>query len=72
MPDRGNNILKYNAGEKFMKVPFVVYADLEYLLENICFCHNDPKKSLITKINKHTASSYSLFTHCSFDLTKNS
>ena len=34
-------------------------------------CHNDPKKSSTTKINKHTSSGYSLFTHCSFDTTKN-
>ena len=36
-------------------------------------CHNNPKKLSITKINKHTASGYLLFTHCSFsfDQTKN-
>ena len=32
--------------------------------------HNNPKKSSTTKINKHTASGYSLFTYCSFDTTK--
>ena len=34
-------------------------------------CHNNPKKSSTTKINKHTPSGYSLFRHCSFDETKN-
>ena len=33
---------------------------------------SNPEKSLATKINKHTASGYSLFTHCSFDITKKS
>ena len=33
--------------------------------------HSNPEKSSTTKINKHTASGYSLFTHCSFDTTKN-
>ena len=33
--------------------------------------HNNPKKSSATKINKHTPSGYSLFTHCSFNTTKN-
>ena len=28
-----NKILKYNHGEKSMKVPFIIYADLESLLE---------------------------------------
>ena len=34
-------------------------------------CHNNPEKSSRTKINKHTPSGYLLFTHCSFDTTKN-
>ena len=54
-----------------MKVPFIIYGDLESLLEKMSTCHNNPKKSSTTKINKHTPSSYSLFTHCSFDAAKN-
>ena len=54
-----------------MKVPFIIYVDLESLLEKMNTCHNNPKKSSTTKINKHTPSCYSLFTHCSFDTTKN-
>ena len=53
-----------------MKVPFTIYADLESLLEKMNTCHNNPKKSSITKINKHTPSGYSFFTHCSFDTTE--
>ena len=53
-----------------MKVPFINYANLESLLEEINTCHNNPEKSLTTKINKHPPSGYSLFTHCSFDTTK--
>ena len=34
-------------------------------------CHNNPEKSSTTKINKHTPSGCSLFTHCSFNTTKN-
>ena len=54
-----------------MKDPFIVYADLQSLLEKMNACLNNPKKSSTTKINKHTPSGYSLFTHCSFDATKN-
>ena len=32
---------------------------------------NNPNESSTTEINKHTPSGYSLFTHCSFDKTKN-
>ena len=54
-----------------MKAPFITYADLESLLEKMDTCYNNPKSSSTTKINKHTASRYSLFTHCSLDATKN-
>ena len=66
-----NKILKYDYGEKSKKVPFIIYADLESLLEKVNTCHNNPKNSSITKINKHTPSGYSLFRHCLFDKTKN-
>ena len=71
MPEKDNKISKYNQGEKSMKVPFIIYADLESLLEKMNTCHNNPEKSSTTKINKHTPSGYSLFTQCSFDTTKN-
>ena len=32
MPDEDNNILKYNPGEQSLKVPFLIYVDLECLL----------------------------------------
>ena len=52
-----------------MKVPFIIYPDLESLLEKMNTCHNNPEKSSTTEINKHTPSGYSLFTQCSFDKT---
>ena len=33
-------------------------------------CDNKPIKSFTSKINKHTAFGYSLFTHYSFDFSK--
>ena len=71
MPTKGNNIIKYNHGEKSLKMPFTIYADLECLFEKIDTCENDPNKSSTTKINKHVPSGYSIFTHCSFDESKN-
>ena len=32
MPTENNETSKYNHGEKSLKVPFTIYADLEYLL----------------------------------------
>ena len=71
MPNEDINIIKYNQGEKSIKLPFIIYADLECLLEKMSTCYNNPEESSTTKINKHTPSGYSLFTHCSFDKTKN-
>ena len=71
MPTKNNNIIKYNHGEKSMKLPFVIYADLECLLEKMSTCINNPNESSTTKINKHTPLGYSIFTHCSFDKSKN-
>ena len=42
MPNEDNKILKYNHGEKCMKAPFIIYADLESLLEKMNTCYNNP------------------------------
>ena len=49
MPTENNKILKYNPGEKSLKVPFIIYADLECLLEKIDTCQNNPEKILYRK-----------------------
>ena len=70
MPDENSKILKYNPGEKSLKHPFIIYADLECLLEKIDTCHNNPEKSYTEKKARHKPSGYSLVTYCSFDKTK--
>ena len=71
MPNEDNKILKYNHGEKSMKAPFIIYADFESLLEKMDTRYDSSEKSSTAKINKHTPSGYSLFTHCSFNKAKN-
>ena len=51
-----NKILKYNHGEKSMRAPFVIYADLECLLEKMHSCQNNLEKSYTEKKIKHTPS----------------
>ena len=48
------------------KVPFVIYVNIESLIEKTNTCYTNREKSSTTKVNKHTACGYSLFTHCSF------
>ena len=69
--EEDNKMLKYNHGEKSMKVPFIIYEDLESLLEKMSTCHNNPEKLSTDEINKHIPCGFSLFTHRSFDTTKN-
>ena len=70
MTTKDSNIIKYNQGGS-IKLPFIIYADLECLLEKMSTCYNTSEESSTTKINKHTPSGYSIFTHCSFDKSKN-
>ena len=71
MPNEDNKIIKFNQRNKSIRSPFIIYADLECLLEKITTCYNNPDESSTSEINKHIPSGYSLFTHCSFDKTKN-
>ena len=43
MPRKGS-VLNYTSGEKFIVTPFVIYADLEFILEKISGCENEPEK----------------------------
>ena len=58
MPNEDNKISKYNNGEKSLKVPFIIYADLECLLEKMHSCQNNLEKSHTHRENKHIPSSY--------------
>ena len=70
MPDEDNKILKYVSREKPLKVPFIIYADLECLLKKINTCMNNPEKSCTEKKSVHKPSGYSLVICCSFDKSK--
>ena len=51
MTNEANQILKYHYGEKSLKVPAIIYADLECLLEKMHLCRNNPEKSYTDKKN---------------------
>ena len=72
MPSPNNNLIKYNQGEKSLKLPFVIYAHLEFILKKkIDTCQNNPDLSSTTKINQHIPSGYSIYTSCVFDKYNN-
>ena len=37
MPDDDNNILEYVPGTKSLRAPFIIYADLECLLQKVSY-----------------------------------
>ena len=67
MREEGENILKYSPGDKSLKAPFIIYADLECLVKKEQFCQNNPENSYTQR--KPSGCSLSLI--CSFDETKN-
>ena len=71
MPTDDNNKLKYNHGEKSLKVPFTIYVNLECLLLKQQFCQNHPNESYTERKSKHEPSGYALSLISSFDKTKN-
>ena len=71
MPNKDNNLIKYNQGDKSLKLPFIIYANLECLLKKIDTCQNNPDLSSTTKINQHIPSGYSIYTSYSFDKSNN-
>ena len=71
IPNEDNKILKYNHGEKSLKASFMIYAELECLLEKMQSCQNNLEKSYTEKKTKHMSSGYSLFTNFLFDGREN-
>ena len=71
IPDKDKKILKYNPGEKPIRAPYIIFADLECLPEKIDTCQNNQEKSYTEKKAKHVPPGYSLVTCCSYDKSKN-
>ena len=57
MSSKDSKILEFNQS-KSVKVPFVIYADLECLIERIDGCKNNSENSSTTKVSKHIPSSF--------------
>ena len=56
MPSEDTKILEVNRHKKSDQVPFIIYADLECLIEKIDGCKNNSENSSTTKVNEHILS----------------
>ena len=52
MPSEGTKLLKFNQYQKSHKTPFIIYADLECLIENIYGRKNNSADSCTKKVKK--------------------
>ena len=71
MPNEDYKILKYNYGKNSLKLPAVIYADFECLLQQMHSWQNNLEKSYTEKKLNILLVGYSIFISCSFDPTKN-
>ena len=62
MPFDDTRILEFNQYQNSDKAPFIIYADLECIIERIEGCKNSPKNSTTTKVSEHIPSSFSMST----------
>ena len=71
MPSKDTKILESNQYQKSDKAPFIIYADLEYLIEKIHGCKNNPQNTFTTKVSKQIQSCFSMSTISSFKSIEN-
>ena len=62
MPSTDTKILELNQYKKSSKAPFIIYADLECIIEKIDGCKNNPENSSTTKVSEHIPSGFSMST----------
>ena len=67
MPDKNNNILKFNNFHKQQAVPFVIYADFEAITEKISGCQLNNDKSYTEEYQRHTDCGYGYKVVCCYD-----
>ena len=67
MPTEDNNTLKYNQGEKSLRLPWVSYVDFKCLPIKQQSCQNNPEESYTERKAIHEPWGYSLDLVSSFD-----
>ena len=66
VPSEDSRILEFNQYQKSDNTPFVIYADLECLIEKIDGFKNNPKNSVTAKVNEHIPSGFQMSATSSF------
>ncbi|MFM2392193.1 MAG: hypothetical protein RLZZ546_170 [Bacteroidota bacterium] len=64
LPEEGKNIVKFTHVERKEKVPFIIYADFECILEQLDYDEHEANKSSTEKTEKHTVCGFSYKVVC--------
>ena len=71
MLSEDSKIIEFNQYQKSDKALFIIYADLECIIEKIDGRKNNPENSSTTKVSEHIPSGFSLSTISSFRTIEN-
>ena len=71
MPSEDTKILEFNQYQKSDKAPFIIYADLECIIERIDGCKNNSDNSSTANVSNHIPSDFSTSTTSSFRSIEN-
>ena len=62
MPSEGTKILEFNQYQKSVTAPFIIYADLDCIIQKTHGCKNNAENSSTIKVSKHIPSGFSVST----------
>ena len=60
IPPEDTKVSKFSQYKKSDKAPFIIYADLECLIEKNDGCKTNPESSFTTKVAEHISSGFSM------------
>ena len=71
MPSEKDNTWKCNRYIKWDNMPYIIYAELEFLTKKIDGCAKNQEKSTTTKLGEHIPCGYSISAVLAFDHIEN-
>ena len=66
MSPEDTKIIEFNQFKKSDRAPFIIYADLEWIMKKIDGCKNNPENSSTKKASEHIPLSFSIAPISSF------
>ena len=61
MPFEDTKILAFNIYQKSDKATFIIYTDLECIVEKIDGCKNNPENSSTTKVSEYSIRFFNIY-----------